>query len=265
MRGADGVAIMTRGVFVDRKGLVYGKLKVKEHLGVGRWLCVCSCGKETIARGSDLESGKVQSCGCLQKERSRQAHTIHGRLTHNGERPRLYNVWKGMRSRCNNVRNPEYKYYGGRGIRVCDEWDSYPNFEKWAYQNGYDESAPKGKCTIDRIDNDGDYEPSNCRWVDMSVQSSNRRHPKFPSRRKPVEQIDEHGNVLNFFNSIQEAAEATGCNQSKITAVCKGRRNHTLGIQWRYANRSDSKCHAETRRQKATEQMRMELACTDGR
>lgn len=84
-----------------------------------------------------------------------------------------------MKKRCSNSKCKSYKNYGARGISVCEEWDKdYSSFRKWAYENGYDENAPKFKCTIDRIDNDGNYCPENCRWVDMKIQNSNKRQRK---------------------------------------------------------------------------------------
>ena len=89
---------------------------------------------------------------------------------------RLYKVWKGMRERCYYKNHKGYKYYGARGIAVCDEWrNSYAAFEKWALSNGYNRNAKQGECTLDRIDVNGDYCPENCRWVPMSVQNKNRR------------------------------------------------------------------------------------------
>lgn len=89
---------------------------------------------------------------------------------------RLYNVWNSMKSRCYNPNVASYKNYGGRGIEVCDEWaHNFPTFQKWAIENGYDPDAPYGECTIDRIDVNGNYEPSNCRWVSMDVQRYNKR------------------------------------------------------------------------------------------
>ena len=95
-------------------------------------------------------------------------------IKHGGTGTRLHNVWIMMKQRCNNPKTCEYHRYGGRGIKVCDEWASFNNFRDWAMSNGYDPDAPRGKCTLDRIDNDGDYEPSNCRWVDMLEQMKNR-------------------------------------------------------------------------------------------
>lgn len=93
-----------------------------------------------------------------------------------GKEDRLYGVWKNMKTRCYRKNGDQYKYYGGRGITVCEEWrSSFKAFRDWAYANGYDPTAPRGKCTIDRIDNDGDYEPSNCRWVNSHIQRINQR------------------------------------------------------------------------------------------
>lgn len=93
---------------------------------------------------------------------------------HGGNGTRLHNVWIMMKQRCNNPKTFEYHRYGGRGIKVCEEWLSFAVFRDWAMANGYDPNAPRGKCTLDRIDNDGNYEPSNCRWVDMKEQMKNR-------------------------------------------------------------------------------------------
>lgn len=88
---------------------------------------------------------------------------------------RLYNVWKNMKVRCNNPHSKEYKYYGQRGISVCDEWNDFNVFREWSYNNGYDENAKRGECTLDRIDVNKNYDPSNCRWVNMKTQCANRR------------------------------------------------------------------------------------------
>lgn len=92
-----------------------------------------------------------------------------------GSPTRLYQVWQNMKCRCNNPHSKEYKYYGERGIAVCEEWSDFGLFQKWAYENGYDETAKRGECTLDRIDLSKGYEPTNCRWVDAKTQANNRR------------------------------------------------------------------------------------------
>ena len=170
---------------IDLTGNTYGRLTVVKRAGVDSgknvtWICRCSCGNSVVVAGDKLKSGNTKSCGCLSKEVSRKtielAHlsaTKHG-SARRGKRDRLYGVWHGMRARCNNPNNTHYDRYGGRGIRICQEWNDYSNFKDWAMSHGYDPEAAKGMCTIDRIDNDKGYSPDNCRFVDMKVQASNR-------------------------------------------------------------------------------------------
>lgn len=163
-------------------GRRFGRLIVIEHVGSHEsrcghkermWKCRCDCGKEIVASGRNLRAGRYVSCGCAKTEQLRKASTTHGGA-HVGHVDRLYHVWKGMKSRCLNPKNISFHRYGGRGITICDEWkNSYEAFRKWAFENGYDPLAPHSKCTIDRINNDGNYEPNNCRWVDMKVQANN--------------------------------------------------------------------------------------------
>ena len=134
-----------------------------------RYLCKCDWGKEKIVFGENLTGGKTKSCGCFQKEQASKANTTHGDTD-----SRLYNVWSAMKRRCFNSEVPEYHLYGGRGITMCDDWrDNYGSFRNWAYANGYDANAKRGDCTIDRIDVNGNYEPSNCRWVSQKAQMNN--------------------------------------------------------------------------------------------
>lgn len=154
---------------INEIGNKYGKLTVveryfadKTHRGA-EWICRCECGKEIVVRGYDLRKHHTVSCGCGKS-------TGH-RRTHGEYKTRLYQIWQDMRNRCGRETATGYKYYGGRGISVCDEWQkSFETFRDWSLKNGYAENL-----TIDRINPDGNYEPSNCRWADWHTQVLNRR------------------------------------------------------------------------------------------
>lgn len=116
---------------------------------------------------------------------------------------RLKNVWYNMRSRCNNPNASEYQYYGARGIKICKEWETFEAFEKWAMSHGYNPEAPYGQCTIDRIDVNGNYEPSNCRFVSKLVQARNTRRRAFVEidgvKKRPYEWAEEYSIPLSRF------------------------------------------------------------------
>lgn len=197
------------------------------------WLCRCDCGNLKYIPEYCLQTGQTHSCGCQKSQ------LISLRFKRHGETgTRLFNVWSSMKQRCSDPNHASYRYYGARGISVCEEWATdYTAFRDWALSTGYDETAPTGVCTIDRIDVDGNYEPSNCRWVDMKVQSSNKRpHDQKPTRVRPVIRIEACGNETKF-DSIVDAARAIGgeSKRSLIGDCCRGKRPTAYGYEWRYA------------------------------
>ena len=153
--------------FIDLTGKKIGRLTIISLKAKGKrtkWNCICDCGKEKIIDGQHLRSKKIISCGCASIERISILNKTHGQSN-----TRIYNIWCGMKTRCYDINCHTYSRYGNRGIKVCDEWkNDFQTFYNWAMANGYQDNL-----TIDRIDVNGNYEPSNCRWVDKYTQSNN--------------------------------------------------------------------------------------------
>lgn len=187
---------------IDLTGQRYGRLLVVKDLGKinGKYRseCVCDCGNTTTVQNDSLRSGNTKSCGCLVKR-------------HGGSKTRLYVVWLGMIDRCYHPSSERYKNYGGRGITVCDDWKNFHGFRKWALSTGYDEDALRFECTLDRIDVNGNYEPSNCRWIPMSEQCQNTTRSHY---------IYVDGDKM----TISQASKKYGINQQVLWA-----RLETLG------------------------------------
>lgn len=193
------------GNFIDLTGQRFGKLTVikREHndkRGETRWLCKCDCGKETIVLSSHIRNYRIRSCGCLRLENQNNIITqcnlnfeIYIRLKH---------IFSGMKRRCMNIKDKNYKNYGGRGIKICDEWlnkeKGMMNFCKWAINNGYEDNL-----TIDRIDTNGNYEPDNCRWVSIKEQENNRRDNVFLKYKGKVK-------------TLKQWAETTGISYNTV-------------------------------------------------
>ena len=190
-----------------RPGDKYGRLTVKEPSEKDKhgqkWTCRCECGATRDVYESNLTNGNSKSCGCINSERLREM-----KLRHGGTGTRLYNIWLDMRKRCTNQNSKNYKRYGARGITVCEEWAEYEAFESWAIENGYNDSK-----SIDRIDNNEGYEPTNCRWTDEITQANNRRSNRIHEidgiKKTSAEWCREYGVKPNtFLNRINRGMTA---------------------------------------------------------
>ena len=183
---------------IDLTGQRFGRLIVLERVGTSKsgrikWLCQCDCGKSATTTGTNLRTGVTKSCGCYMIEcettRIKEICTTHGK-----SHTRLYRTWKNMKQRCYNPNNTYYHRYGGRGITICAEWkQDFKAFYDWAMSNGYTDEL-----TIDRIDVNGNYEPSNCRWVTKEIQNKNTRRNINITYKGETHNVREWSSILNI-------------------------------------------------------------------
>ena len=182
---------------MDLTGQKINGILVLKKIGVNKrhksiFLCKCFCGNEFICIGSNLKNGNTGSCGCLAKKVSRN-NGLKNRK-HNLTNTRLFNIWHNMKQRCFDKNCKSYKYYGNRGIIMCKDWkDNFINFYNWSVNNGYDNNL-----SIDRIDNNRNYEPSNCRWVNNKVQANNRRSNHIIEYNNQKHTLKEWSEILNI-------------------------------------------------------------------
>lgn len=179
---------------VDLTGKKFGRLIVIKKVGKNKfnnvlWECQCNCGNKKVTISTNLINGICKSCGCLHKEGNRKKHNMSN--------TRIYNTWHNMIERCYNKKCNEFKNYGGRGIKVYKYWQTknngFENFYNWAIKNNYNDNL-----TIDRINNNGNYTPKNCRWVTMKEQANNRSNNLYIEYKGNKKTLKEWSNELGI-------------------------------------------------------------------
>lgn len=205
---------------LHKKGLIMRKIKYPA-IGskYGRWtvvardqddskrvICHCECGSAKTVNKYELMSGRTNSCGCINVEITRERSTTHGM---NGTR--LYYIWMSMKARCSRKNNNDYKNYGARGIRVCDNWLRFIPFKEWALSNGYSDNL-----TIDRIDSNKCYEPNNCRWATNLKQQNNKRNNITMTYMGKTKTMSEWARYIGLPYRVIKDRRYLGWSDSKI-------------------------------------------------
>lgn len=172
-----------------------GKNQNKEY-----YLCKCDCGNECLVYKNFLLKGCTKSCGCYAKEIQAKNVILNNikKITHHLTKTRLYKIWTHIKQRCYNKKRESFKNYGARGITVCEEWkNDFMSFYNWAINNGY-----KDNLTVDRIDNNGNYEPGNCRWITIKEQDRNKRTNHLITYNNKTYCIAEWAEITNINKSV---------------------------------------------------------------
>lgn len=175
----------------DITGQKFGRLTVMYDTnnrkgGKVIWHCKCDCGNEIEVVGKHLRLGLTQSCGCLRIDKPN--HTTHGM-----SKTPIYRKWSMMKTRCNNPKRDHYQWYGGKGIKICKEWHKFENFYSWAMENGY-----RDDLTIERIDINKDYEPSNCKWIPLKYQAYNKTNTHWITFNGKTQSLTEWSHELGW-------------------------------------------------------------------
>lgn len=206
---------------IDLTGQKFGRLTVIKRVEKQNktrsayWLCQCECGNTTIVSSPNLKNKHAMSCDCLQQE-SRLTHSI----THGLTKTRIYKIYLGMKKRCYNKNYFQFQYYGGKGIRICDEWlNNFKSFYDWSIANNYNDTL-----TIDRINSNGNYCPENCRWVDKYVQANNKKTNKLITYNNETHTMKEWSKITGLtYSTIQHRLDRNWDIEKALTTP---QRNH---------------------------------------
>jgi hypothetical protein len=216
------------GKLINLEGRVFGRLSVISRAGSSPqkkaiWRCRCTCGRVVDVLSQSMLLGRQVSCGCYSAEIATERMITHGGKKKGGD-ARLYEIWCGIKKRCNNENSDGFKNYGGRGVCVCADWQkSFIAFRDWALSHSY-----TSEMTIERINVNGDYEPNNCCWIPKALQPANTR------TRRAVRRSDGA-----LFPSITIAERATGSGHRYIHNALTGKCHTAKGYGWRYATHEE--------------------------
>lgn len=211
--------------YIDIIGNKYGKLTVVKYTGINSrrqalFECKCDCGNICIVAGCSLRIGHTNSCGCMQKKKAQEQMKYinsnglasKGNLKHGDRYTRLYRIWCSMKKRCYYSKYEHYDRYGRRGIRICDEWkNDFLKFKEWALTHGYSENLE-----IDRINNDGNYEPNNCRWQNRENQVRNRSNTIYLKHNNEEKTLKQWCEIYNINYKLAHTRYKKGWNFEKI-------------------------------------------------